>query len=132
MADVTYAARRNGCEVRLAVESGLVLTVGRSGLVDPNPVVTGSEELLNNLALVTRLSGYASNELAFRRLRSPEKRASHRRAAERDQQDAVAIGRMVLRLGDESASRWCSGRAVVPGAAPATSPWSDALSTPTC
>jgi pimeloyl-ACP methyl ester carboxylesterase len=91
------------------VDSHLELIVKRSGIVDPNPVVVGSDELAGNLALVTRLSGYASNELAYRRLRSREKRTSHRRAAERDKQDAVAIGQMVVRLGDRSVSGWCSG-----------------------
>jgi hypothetical protein len=90
------------------VDSDLEVIVRRSGVVDPNPVVVGSDELARNLALVTRLSGYASNELAYRRLRSPEKRTSHRLAAERDKQDAVAIGRMVVRLGGGSVSGWCT------------------------
>src|SRR5436309_3148910 len=109
MADVTYIPQGLGCEVRLTTEGELELVATVSGLDDPSPRVDGSEELARNLALVTRFADYAANELAYRRLRSKEKRKSHGKAADRGEQDAVAIAEMVLRLGSRVASGWCSG-----------------------
>src|SRR5436190_194129 len=109
MTRVTYTARGRGYEVRLTTEGTRELVVTSSGVVDPSPVASGSDELTANVALVTRLAAYASNELAYRRLRSPEKRASHRLAADRDERDAIAIAEMVIRMGSSTVSGWCSG-----------------------
>jgi pimeloyl-ACP methyl ester carboxylesterase len=109
MTRVTYTARGRGYEVRLTTEGTRELVVTSSGVVDPSPVVVGSDELTANAALVTRLAGYASNELAYRRLRSPEKRMSHRLTADRDERDAIAIAEMVIRTGSSTVSGWCSG-----------------------
>lgn len=80
-----------------------------SSLNDPQPRVGGSRELTRNLALVTRFVEYAANELARRRLRSPEKRESHAKAANLAERDAVAIAEMVLRLDSRVVPGWCSG-----------------------
>jgi pimeloyl-ACP methyl ester carboxylesterase len=53
--------------------------------------------------------GYAANELAYRRSRSPEKRVSHRKAADVERKDALTLADLVVRLGDQRASAWCSG-----------------------
>ena len=76
MTVITYTPRGRGCAAHLL--SGLLeLVVARSGLDDRSPGVDGDDDLRDNLALVTRLQDYAANELAFRKLRSPEKRKSH-------------------------------------------------------
>jgi len=80
-----------------------------TGLGDRAPNVVGHDDLLANVALVTCLQGYAANELAYRRLRSPEKRKSHEEAAERNRRDAVAIAEMITRFGSRLVSGWCSG-----------------------
>jgi pimeloyl-ACP methyl ester carboxylesterase len=108
MADLDYGPKGLGCEVRLRAGM-LELVATRSGLGDPSPEVTGSVELAGNLALVARVAEYAANELAFRRLRSPEKRKCHKEAAARELKDAIAIAEMVLRTGSETISGWCSG-----------------------
>src|SRR5688500_11412747 len=109
MAEITYIPRGSGCEVRLTMQGGLELVATVNGRHDPSPLVDGSEELARNLALITRLAEYAANELECRRLRSPEKRQSHRKAADRDEQDAVAIAEMVVRQASRFVSGWCSG-----------------------
>jgi hypothetical protein len=109
MTEVTYTPRGVGCEVRLTTRGGLGLVASVTGLRSTTSDLEGSRELVSNLALVTRLVEYAANELAYRRLRSPEKRASHRQAADRDRRDAVAIAEMVEKQTPELASGWCSG-----------------------
>ena len=69
----------------------------------------GSPELEGNVALVALVLGYAANELGYRRLRSPEKRASHRKAADVERKDALALADLVVRLGLRTVSAWCSG-----------------------
>src|SRR3954447_3203427 len=109
MANMTYTPRGRGCEVRLEEQGGLELVATLSGMKDSSPQVHGSKELERNLALVTRLAGYAGNELAYRRLRSPEKRESHRKGADRERRDAVAITEMIRQQGEQVTSGWCSG-----------------------
>ncbi|HZL06255.1 MAG TPA: DUF726 domain-containing protein, partial [Coriobacteriia bacterium] len=77
--------------------------------LDGDPEVAGSPELTGNVALVALVLGYAANELAYRRSRSPEKRASHRKAADVERNDVLALADLVVRLGDSAVSAWCSG-----------------------
>ncbi|WP_199424361.1 DUF726 domain-containing protein [Actinotalea solisilvae] len=53
--------------------------------------------------------GHAANELAYRRSRSPEKRANHRKAADVERKDAIALADLVVRPGDRVVTEWCSG-----------------------
>jgi hypothetical protein len=105
---IEYRPRGRGFEVRLAAE-GLKIVACGTGLDDGDPVVTGSPELAGNVGLVALLLGYAANELAYRRLRSPEKRASHREAADVERKDLLAFADLVARLGERTVSAWCSG-----------------------
>jgi hypothetical protein len=82
MADITYTPRAPGCEVRLTTSDGRELVVSLSGVKAAKARAEGDTSLHGNLALVTLVSEYAANERAYRRLRSAEKRASHRRATE--------------------------------------------------
>lgn len=105
--EVHYTPRGRGFEVRL-VAGGLGLTATGTDL-DAEPDVTGDAELIDNVALVALVLGHAANELAYRRSRSPEKRVNHRKAADAERKDAVALAGLVIRLGDHAVSRWCSG-----------------------
>lgn len=107
MATLDYTPRKRGFEVRLIAGS---LELAASGPdLDTEPEVTGDPELLDNVALVALVLGHAANELAYRRSRSPEKRANHRKAAEGERKDAVALAEFAIRLGDRSVTEWCSG-----------------------
>jgi len=108
MATIEYQPRVPGFEVRLAAGS-LELVARGTDPLDGDPAVTGSPELAGNVALVALLLGYAANELAYRRSRSPEKRASHRKAADVERNDVLALADLVVRLGDSAVSAWCSG-----------------------
>lgn len=107
MAAVEYTPRGRGFEVRLTVEEFEI--VARGAGLDAEPEILGDPELLGNVALVALLLGYAANELAYRRSRSAEKRANHRKAADDERKDAVALARLVVRLEDEQVYEWCSG-----------------------
>src|SRR4051794_12814846 len=109
MAKITYTPRAPGCEVRLTTSDAQELVVTLSGVDGAEARAEGSETLTGNLALVTLVTEYAANERAYRRSRSPEKRASHRRAAEREARDAQAIGEMIPRQGTRTVTGWCSG-----------------------
>lgn len=109
MTVITYTPRRRGCEVHLVTSGTLELVVARIGLDDRAPTVDGHHDLRDNVALVTRLQAYAANELAYRRLRSPEKRESHEAAAAQNRKDAVAIAEMITRAESRTVSGWCSG-----------------------
>jgi pimeloyl-ACP methyl ester carboxylesterase len=109
MAKITYIPRARGCEVRLATSDGQELVVTLGGVEGAEASVEGSQLLKGSLALVTLVSGYAANERAYRRLRSPEKRASHRAAGEREARDAEAIAEMITRQGTRTVTGWCSG-----------------------
>lgn len=108
MATVEYQPRGRGFEVRLAA-GNLNLVVRGTGLHDENPEVCGSSELTSNVALVALLFGYAANELAFRRSRSTEKRASYSNAADGERKDVLALADLVVRLDERAVSAWCSG-----------------------
>lgn len=108
MTTVQYRPRGQGFEVRLATGDLEIVACGR-GLDDGHPEVVGSPELTGNVALVALLLGYAANELAYRRLRSPEKRASHREAADVERKDLLAFADLVARQGERTVSAWCSG-----------------------
>lgn len=107
MATIEYRPRSRGFEARLTVDS-LELVVLGSGLDDAEPHMDGSSQLTDNVALVALLLGYAANELAYRRSRSPEKRISHRKAADRERKDLLALTDFVARLGDRTTTAWCS------------------------
>lgn len=108
MAGVEYQPRGQGFEVQVTAGS-LKLVARGMGLHDGDPEVSGSPELTGNVALVALLLGYAANELAYRRLRSPEKRASHRKAADVERRDVLALGDLIVRLGERTVAAWCSG-----------------------
>ena len=108
MATLEYQPRGRGFEVRLAAGS-LELVARGTGLHDGDPEFSGSPELTGNVALVALMLGYAANELAYRRLRSPEKRASHRKAGDVERKDVLALADLVVRLGERTVSAWCSG-----------------------
>jgi pimeloyl-ACP methyl ester carboxylesterase len=108
MTTFEYQPRGRGFEVRLAAGS-LELVACGTNLLDGDPEVTGSPELTGNVALVALVLGYAANELAHRRSRSPEKRASHRKAADGAREDAIALADLVVQLEDLRVPAWCSG-----------------------
>lgn len=108
MATIDYLPRGRGFEARLVVGS-LELGASGTGLHDEHPVVSGSPELTGNVSLVTLLLGYVANELAYRRSRSPEKRESHRKAADVALKDALALADLVARLDEQTVLAWCSG-----------------------
>lgn len=107
MATIDYTPRGRGFEVRLSVE-GLEIIARGAGLEEA-PSLSGDPELIGNVALVALLLGYAANELAYRRSRSTEKRANHRKAADDERKDAVALARLVVRMENEQVDEWCSG-----------------------
>jgi pimeloyl-ACP methyl ester carboxylesterase len=107
MATVEYAPRGGGFEVRL--RAGPLKILARGASLDTEPELTGDQDLLANVALVTLLLGYAANELACRRSRSAEKRANHRKAADEERKDAIALAELVVRLENEQVYEWCSG-----------------------
>jgi pimeloyl-ACP methyl ester carboxylesterase len=108
MATMEYQARGRGFEVRLAAGDSELIVCG-TGLGDSDPEVTGKPELTDNVALKALVLGYAANELAYRRSRSPEKRASHRKAADGDRKDTLALADLIARLSDRTTTAWCSG-----------------------
>jgi Protein of unknown function (DUF726) len=108
MAQIEYRPRGRGFEVQLAAES-LELVVLGTGLEDGNPDIVGSPELMANVALIALTLGYAANELAYRRSRSPEKRASYRKAAGRVRRNVLALADFTARLGEGTITAWCSG-----------------------
>ncbi|MGZ3337518.1 MAG: DUF726 domain-containing protein, partial [Isosphaeraceae bacterium] len=108
MATLEYQPRGRGFEVRLAAGS-LELVARGTGLHDRDPEVSGSPELTGNVALVALMLGYATNELAHRRLRSLEKRARHRKEADGKRNEVLALAELVVRLGERTVSAWCSG-----------------------
>ena len=108
MATIEYRPRARSFEARVAAK-GLELILLGSGLDDPAPDLSGSHELTNNVALVTLFLEYAANELAYRRSRSPEKRTSHRKAADSKRKEVLALADFVARLGERTTSAWCSG-----------------------
>lgn len=107
MATVDYMPRGRGFEVRLA--AGPLEFVAQGTGLDCEPEVTGDPELLANIALVALVLGHAANELAYRRSRSAEKRANHRKAADVERKDAIALAELVLLLEDQQVYEWCSG-----------------------
>lgn len=108
MATVEYQPQGRGFEVQLAAGS-LELVVRGTGLHDGDPEICGSSELTGNVALVALVLGYAANELAYRRSRSPEKRVSHRKAADVERKDVLGLSDLVVRLDERTVSAWCSG-----------------------
>lgn len=106
---IAYTPRGRGFEVALQTDHSGDLTVRGTGLEDDEPIIDGSPELTGNVALVASTLTYAANELAYRRSRSPEKRESHRKAADRYAKEAVAIGRLVGLLDGRQVEGWCSG-----------------------
>jgi pimeloyl-ACP methyl ester carboxylesterase len=108
MAALEYRPRGRGFEVSLVAGSH-ELVARNTGLGDNEPAVSGNPELTDNVALVALVLGYAANELAYRRLRSPEKRASHRKAADVELRESMALAELVVRPGERSVAAWCSG-----------------------
>lgn len=109
MTALTYTPRGRGCDVRLTTSQSGELTVVAAGLDDPAPNVDGAPELSENLALVSLVLAYTANEIAYRRLRSPEKRQSHETASAAAAKDAVALADLIGRLQLTEKSGWCSG-----------------------
>ena len=85
-------------EVRLVAGTLELVARGRD-LDDRDPEVSGNAELTENVSLAALTLGYAANELAYRRARSPERRASHRKAADAERKDALALADLVTSLG---------------------------------
>jgi pimeloyl-ACP methyl ester carboxylesterase len=108
LAKIAYRPRGGGFEALLTTGE-FELVVRGTGLDDSDPALAGSPELKGNVALVALLLGYAANELACRRSRSPEKRASHRKEADRKRKDLLALSDLVARLDDRTTTAWCSG-----------------------
>lgn len=96
MTKLTYRPRGGGFEVGLDAEH-YQLVVRGVGPDDAHPEVLGSPELSGNVALVALVLGFAANELGYRRSRSPERRASHREAADVERKDALALADLVVR-----------------------------------
>lgn len=72
------------------------------------PRVAGSRRLARNTALVESMFAYAKHEFQYRRLRSPEVRRSHDKAAQHYHSLVIAVTDMALNLGNEHRSGWCS------------------------
>lgn len=106
---IQYTPRGRGFEVELKTEKSGELGVRGSGLDDHEPTVEGSPDLKANVALLASTLTYAANELAYRRLRSPEKRKSHRKAADSNAKEAAAIASLIGLLDDQEVIGWCSG-----------------------
>lgn len=108
MAELTYRPHGKGFEVRLTSAEHQLIARG-AGPDDADPFIDGSPRLLDNVALVALVLGFAANELGYRRSRSQEKRAGHREAADVEQKDALALADLASRLADRSGTAWCSG-----------------------
>jgi hypothetical protein len=96
-----------GYELVLTSKGGLQVQL--VAVQDKEPAAKGSVELLANVAFMASMTSYGSNELARRRARAVEKRKSHAKEAKKAAEDAQAIANMVDRLGERTASGWCSG-----------------------
>lgn len=107
MVELHYTPRRSGYELHLAVED-LTATVRRENS-QCELENEGNIWLLANVALMTSVASYGDNELAQRRLRAPEKREAHAKAAIRCAREATAIAAMIANLGDRRMHAWCSG-----------------------
>lgn len=107
MAAIVYTPRGRGFELRLT--AGTLELRAEGAALEAEPVVTGDSKLTGNVALLALVLGYAANELAYRRSRSPEKRKNHRKAADVERKDAIALADWVVRLSERSVSGWCSG-----------------------
>ncbi|WP_143447892.1 DUF726 domain-containing protein [Kineosporia sp. R_H_3] len=108
MATVDYRPQGLGFVVRLEAGS-LQLCVEGRGVGDGDSQVSGDPELTRNVALMALALGFAANEMAYRRSRAAEKRASHRAAADAARKDLLGLADMVVRLGDRTVTAWCSG-----------------------
>lgn len=97
---VTYRPRKGGFVVVLTTrQSGELTLVGR-GSEGADSEAEGSEELRGNLALVSEVLSYATNEHAYRRSRSTERRQHHRQTADRALRSSVALADMIDCVGD--------------------------------
>lgn len=108
MAGLTYIPRGSGFTVDLSAGE-LELHVEGAGIDDDSPQIRGSGDLTDNVALMALVLGYAANELAYRRLRSPEKRRSHRSAADNERTQATALADLIVRAEASTSDAWCSG-----------------------
>ncbi|MCH1867422.1 DUF726 domain-containing protein [Nocardioides sp. CFH 31398] len=108
MAELTYTPRGRGFAVDLSAGS-LDLHVKGAGLDHDSPQIGGSSDLTDNVALMALVLGYAANELAYRRLRSPEKRKSHRDAADNERVQAIGLAELIVRAEASTSDAWCSG-----------------------
>lgn len=108
MAVLEYTPRRSGFELKLTCDGGFAVSVRSTGAEDV-PVVGGSPELRENLALIASLLSYGQNESAYRKARSVEKRTSHHEASSKYAKVATALGEMIARLGSDQLDAWCSG-----------------------
>lgn len=108
---IQYTSRgRDGYEVTLTTAQGSLLRV--AGTRDAGaPEVAGDIALRDNPALVSLLWKVATHEWQFRRSRSDEVRASHRKQVDRATLQVNVIARMVDQLRDEDGATvtgWCS------------------------
>ena len=101
---VPHGREAFGCE--LHTTAGHVLRL--SGTSQKRESWGGSRELTSNSAVVENSWAFAVHEAAFRRLRSEEKRKSHRRQADHHQKIATSIADMAGALGNVSRTGWCS------------------------
>jgi len=107
MATIEYAPRGSGFRVRLTAGDAELVASGPD--LDTVPQITGDASLTGNVALAALVLGHAANELAYRRSRSPQKRAVHRKAADTEAKDARALADLAIKLGDRTVTGWCSG-----------------------
>ena len=93
------------CEVRSP--KGYVLRL-HGTLEDVEPQASGDEAMIANPALVHNAWAYAKHEKQRRRLKSPEKRESHRKQAGAHAKTAKAIAELIDMVGESTEEGWCS------------------------
>jgi hypothetical protein len=108
---VSYSPAGKGYSVDLEI-AGNSLSLRRTDAeseAESEAEISGTSELVANLALVAALAAFGSNERAFRLARNAEKRKSFRKAAEFSKKDALFLASLIARIASESKHGWCSG-----------------------
>lgn len=109
MADLSYKpVKTSGFVVVISNQVGAELRFAVSGATEL-PEVTGDAELSSNFALVAHISRYGENTYAALRTRSPEKKKSHVKAADRHRKQALEMAEMIPLLTEQRITAWCSG-----------------------
>lgn len=101
----------SGYDVRLIGDDGECVHVEASANAETAEVeqkVTGKPGFADNATLVRHVEAFGSHEFSTRRLRSPEKRESHRRQADHHERAAESLAGLIPYAGGEVRQGWCS------------------------